>query len=86
MLPSRRTPIANRDREKQGIFNCENMYVLIGKDGAGKKELKTCNCRVVQKGRGRTSESGVHQRGVGSVDKAAGDRATENLNETWLET
>ena len=58
------------------------MYVLIGKDRAGEQELKTCNCRAVQREHRRASESGVNQRGVGSVDKAADDRATKDLDET----
>ena len=56
------------------------MYVLIGKDRAGEQELKTCNCRAVQREHGRTSESGMNQRGVGSVDKAADGRATEDID------
>ena len=86
MLSSRRTPIDNRNREKRGISNCENMYVLIGKDRAGEQELKTCNCRLVQEEHRRTSESGMNQRGVGSVDKAVDDRSTEDLDETWMQT
>ena len=82
MLPSGRTPIANRDRETFGIISCEHMKVLIGKDSDGKHELKTCKCRLVRREHRLPSKSGMNQRGGGSVDKAAGDRANEDLNET----
>ena len=61
---------------------CEDMHVLIGTDRAGEQELKTRNCRLAQTEHRRTSESGMNQRGVGCVDKAAGDRATEDLDQT----
>ena len=68
-----------------GVFKCENTYVRHGKDKDEKQELQTRKCRLGQREHGRTGESGMNPRGVGGVDKAAGDRANEDLNETWMQ-
>ena len=41
---------------RNGILNCDNMYVLFGEIDDEKQELKTGKCRLARRERGRSSE------------------------------
>ena len=62
------------------------MYVAFREIKGEKQELKTGKCRLVRRGRGRSSESGVHQKGGGNVEKVADDRGGGDLNVAWGKT